>query len=562
MIPLRLSPEVYNRMMDEVSKRKKDERGYSVNQYLTEILLKDLEKNTVVKTYYLPHDGVELFTMAVLPSDKAKYPTVIIRSPYEAHHENLNDEELEECLKRTFKKWTENGYALVFQHCRGTGKSSGDSDAFIYEREEGLALQEWVRHQDFYNGEIFLTGGSYCGWASLSTAPFAPDIKGIILEATDCELYNFLYLNGFYRSRLHGEWYIDRYKKKGSLKKNFSADAFMTLPMTDYSKRVFGEPCPSLDEMLKHPDRDDPFYDTPMGGMYQRKAVREARIPMLITTGFFDIFSGGGHDVWESISPEIKDKCAFVVHPYHHGGNPDGQPYHFVNGQLDELMGDFEVKWFDHIRKGTAPPAPLGKITYYELFDNRWHTDGYTETSGSCTFVLGGGEKSYTYDPRDPATFEGGLSNNFGGTVFMDATDLREDIISCYTVPFKRDTHVRGKMTAKLCVKSDREDTCFYVRVGLVKKEGDFALRDSITKISNLCDNYIPGEELEIPFTFDTGAFMIGKGEMLRVDITSSAFPLFVPHTNKAGLFSVQTDAVAAHNTVDLSRSTLTVSFS
>ena len=43
MIPLRLPPEIYSRMMEVVQKRKKDERGYSVNQYLTEILSNDLE---------------------------------------------------------------------------------------------------------------------------------------------------------------------------------------------------------------------------------------------------------------------------------------------------------------------------------------------------------------------------------------------------------------------------------------------------------------------------------------------------------------------------------------
>jgi len=46
MIPLRLSPEIYNQMVEEVQKKKKDERGYSVNQYLTEILSKDLEEKS------------------------------------------------------------------------------------------------------------------------------------------------------------------------------------------------------------------------------------------------------------------------------------------------------------------------------------------------------------------------------------------------------------------------------------------------------------------------------------------------------------------------------------
>ena len=44
MIPLRLPPEIYARMMEEVQRKKKDERGFSVNQYLTDILIKDLEE--------------------------------------------------------------------------------------------------------------------------------------------------------------------------------------------------------------------------------------------------------------------------------------------------------------------------------------------------------------------------------------------------------------------------------------------------------------------------------------------------------------------------------------
>ena len=42
-IPLRLPPELYEQMMEVVQKKKKKERGYSVNQYLTEILAKDLK---------------------------------------------------------------------------------------------------------------------------------------------------------------------------------------------------------------------------------------------------------------------------------------------------------------------------------------------------------------------------------------------------------------------------------------------------------------------------------------------------------------------------------------
>ena len=43
-IPLRLPPEIYEQMMELIHERKKEERGYSVNQYLTEILANDLKE--------------------------------------------------------------------------------------------------------------------------------------------------------------------------------------------------------------------------------------------------------------------------------------------------------------------------------------------------------------------------------------------------------------------------------------------------------------------------------------------------------------------------------------
>ena len=56
-------------------------------------------------------------------------------------------------------------------------------------------------------------------------------------------------------------------------------------------------------------------------------------------------------------------------------------------------------------------------------------------------------------------------------------------------------------------------------------------------------------------FSFDEHAFVIKKGEKIRVDISSSAFPHYVPHTNKKGLFSEQREAVVAQNTVCLDES-------
>ena len=44
LIPVRLPPELYEKVMEQVHQKKKEHRGYSMNQYLTELLTKDLNE--------------------------------------------------------------------------------------------------------------------------------------------------------------------------------------------------------------------------------------------------------------------------------------------------------------------------------------------------------------------------------------------------------------------------------------------------------------------------------------------------------------------------------------
>lgn len=44
MLTLRLSPKTYEDMIEKVQKLKKEERGFSINQYLTELIEKDIKE--------------------------------------------------------------------------------------------------------------------------------------------------------------------------------------------------------------------------------------------------------------------------------------------------------------------------------------------------------------------------------------------------------------------------------------------------------------------------------------------------------------------------------------
>ena len=145
---------------------------------------------------YLNLDDDRLFTMVALPREGGRFPTVICRSPYVKNTVERGEDELVQEFLRSNAEFLSRGYAVVFQHCKGCGKSTGAFVPYVHEREDGLALREWVRRQPFYNGELYLVGGSYTASLHYATAPFEDDVKGAVFEVQDSERYSLWYRNG------------------------------------------------------------------------------------------------------------------------------------------------------------------------------------------------------------------------------------------------------------------------------------------------------------------------------------------------------------------------------
>ena len=508
---------------------------------------------------YIPSGDARLFTVVLLPNDTNRFPCVVYRSPYVDALETLPEEEICVRYKKEHAHWLAHGYAVVLQHCRGRGKSEGDCIPYVNERQDSRALYAWIRKQLFYNGELFLKGTSYSTSVHYCAAPFDGDVKGAVFGVQDTERYNICYRNGFLKKALHGNWYVGMYKAKSKHQKHYTSGSFETLPLSSFTETVFGEPSADFDEMLRSPNPTDPFWSTHNGGADAKGATNNLPFPALFTTGFYDIYTGGIFDMWNRMSPKSRSRCALVVSPYDHGDSLNeetGIP--FPNGKRKEQFGaDYEIAWFDSIRGKGRSPFETGKVTYYSLFENRWHTDLFGSSGTSLSLPLGDGAVTYTYNPFDPPRFRGGLSCNFGGGVFQDKPNSRHDILSVYTAPFEADTVIKGKMAATLRVSSDCADTCFYLRVSIEKERGDFGLRDDITSLCYQLGDYIPNTPVDLRFSFDEHAFLIRKGERLRVDIASADADHYVRHTNQVGLYSRQTTAKIAHNTVYLQESEL-----
>lgn len=500
---------------------------------------------------YIEFDGELFFTVILLPDSRWTFPTIIKRSPYVAQFtEKTEDEIVQSCLT-TNQATLDRGYAVVYQHCRGQGKSTGAFVPYIQEHEDSRFLREWIRKQPFYNGELYLQGASYTSSLHYEATPFEEDIKGAVFEVQDSERYRLWYRNGQMRKG-HANWHFNLYKDKCNLTKTHTMKSFSRLPLKNLSKVVLGECAQDFEEMLAAERPEHDFWNTRAGGVCTRNALKNVNIPILLTTGYNDFYVGGVFDMWDKMDKETKAKSALLVSPYDHGdGCRSEKGILFPNGKRREAFGEqYPLDWFDHIRKGTEIPFSKGEITYYRAFENKWETGFKKPQTKDYKISLGCGEETFCYNPLDPPAFcEPGI--------FIEGTHEREDVITVYTKPLDRDVFIKGKMKAVLQVASDCEDTSFYVHVSIKKSQGEYSLRHDITSLCYQLEKYDVNDKAELTFHFDEYAFLLRKNECLRIDISSTDDNTYVCHTNQKGPYYLQTSVKTATNKVFLDHSFL-----
>ena len=513
------------------------------------------ELNQVCYSEFMGAQDASLFTIICLPKREGKFPTIIMRCPYVDQEEFRDIADIERDHLGGKKMWLDAGYAVVDQHCRGRGKSEGVFIPFVDERKDGLALQDWIRKQSFYNGELFLFGGSYTSSVHLATAPFADDIKGAVLEVMTTELYTAVYRNEIMSVGLHGIWFEGNYKNKQLRNKNINIDNFLTKPFKNYPLAVFGEESTEFMDIAQNYKEQDPMWQDKKGMGAYSGSLKHNRTPVLFTTGWYDIFVGGMIKMYNEMDEVAKNSVSLVVTPYDHSLNVASHPMPLKNGMITELVGgNYAFKWFEAIRNKEKLPLETGKVTYYKTFAEEWAIGDLNETGKMKLVNFNAKDYTYKYDPNNPIRgFKGGLSHNFGSTAIQELFKPDSGVISLYSEPFDEDVIIKGEIKINIPFISDCEDTGIYVRLYVTKPEGDYAFRDDVTKLSNFVPYYIPGEVANVKFNMEPHCIKIHKGEKIRLDITSSAFPQFLPHTNVRGEYYDIENSKIATNTVKCS---------
>jgi len=129
-------------------------------------------------------DGVLLATDVYLPAPAAKaeparVPAILERTPYGKSQDGTRHASIE-----VANQFASRGYAVVFQDCRGRGKSEGKYVKYLSDGVDGFDCCAWIIGQSWSNGRIGTMGLSYAAHtqAALASAG-APGITAMFMDS-------------------------------------------------------------------------------------------------------------------------------------------------------------------------------------------------------------------------------------------------------------------------------------------------------------------------------------------------------------------------------------------
>ena len=132
-----------------------------------------------VKNIMAPtRDGTKLAMDIHVPAGEGPWPVILTYIPYRKDDQKP--------MAGMQHHWAQHGYVGARVDCRGTGSSEGSNDDEYrpVEHRDGYDVIEWIAEQDWCDGKVAMTGGSYGGFSSVQVAALAPPHLETIIPGT------------------------------------------------------------------------------------------------------------------------------------------------------------------------------------------------------------------------------------------------------------------------------------------------------------------------------------------------------------------------------------------
>jgi putative CocE/NonD family hydrolase len=503
-------------------------------------------------------DGVQLVSDHYYPPGPGPHPTLLMRQPY--------GRDIASTVVYAHPAWfARHAYNVVIQDVRGRGDSEGDFYPFRHEGSDGADTIAWLRTRSGSNSRIGMYGFSYQGMTQLLAAAEQPE--GLICIApgmTACDLYHgWFYHQGALRLASSLGWGLQLLKADARRKKlreasdkleqawaNLAAQTSV-LPVRAHPA-LHGEGLPAY--VVDWLDHDAP------GEYWAALDVSERlyriRVPALHFSGWYDTYLHGSVDGFlklrDSAGSEVaRENQYLIAGPWVHIpwgdriGTADFGPEALLD--TDAIL----LRWFDHWLKDSGAFAKEPRVRHFVLGENRWREADFFPAQANYTLFLhsagransrkGNGGLSLTkpgadepcdifvYDPEVPVMAPGGPAAA-SGQFDQAALELGNNLLVYTTGPLGQPMWIFGAPRVVLYCSTSAATADFTAKLVRVRPNGaaEFICIGIARSNFLFADTGYAADRIQRwDFLLEPTSSRFDRGECIRLEIASSAFPLY-----------------------------------
>jgi uncharacterized protein len=518
-------------------------------------------------------DGVKLSADLWLPDAPGRHPVLLARTPYLKTGLGLS---------RWAQYFASRGYVFAIEDTRGRGDSEGTFDAFFTEGKDGYDTIEWLAAQPWSNGRVGMLGPSYLGTAQWLAAREKPPHLACMAPTAAAGRWfeEFPYMGGAFTEPTALSWVNEvsgRIDQEENLEDLSWSKVLAHRPLLT-ADTVLGRTMPLYRDWLTHSTLD-PYWDRLR---FTPRDFAAIDIPTLTVSGWYDGDQPGALFYWRGLMDNAphRDRHFLIVGPWRHieafrGGSTKVGDSEFPPTSIIDTKAA-HLAFFDGCLKGAIPRFDPPRARIYVTGANVWRSFDryppadaiprplYLASGGHANTSDGDGTLSwerpadappdrFTYDPRNPVP---GNLDDWG----MDRREIqrRGDVLVYTSGPMKDPLEVVGGVAVDLQAASDARDTDFTAVLSDVGPDGRALRLGPMAGIRRArYRNGYGREELLTPGKIESFrielfdiAHRFEPGHRIRLEISSSAAPVYNPNQNTGNPVATDTEWKVAHQTV------------
>jgi len=503
-------------------------------------------------------DGVTLYSDHYRPVAEGPHPTLLMRQPY--------GRDIASTVVYAHPVWfARQGYNVVIQDVRGRGDSEGDFCPFRHERKDGVETIRWLRTRAESNGRIGMYGFSYQGMTQLLAAAEQPE--GLVCIApgmTASDLYHgWFYHHGALRLASSLGWGLQMLRADARRLELRQASGALEAAWADLRNQPLIAPYASHPALQFDglPSYVLDWFEHDVPGEYWSQmdistSLAQINIPALHVSGWYDTYLQGSVAGFLALRAGAATQFArenqyLLAGPWIHipWGDQVGENNFGADALLD--TNALLLQWFNHWLKDTGEFANKPRIQHFAMGANQWHdaqdwptamgTLLYLHSDGRANSRKGDGALSssqpaeqeapdvFVYDPEVPVPAPGG-PGALSGSYNQASLESGNNVLVYTSEPLATPLHVFGSPRLTLYCSTSAISADFTGKLVHVHPDGraDFicigiARSSYLFRESGYAADTIHCWE----FSLEPTSCVFAKGDRIRLEIASSAFPLY-----------------------------------